>query len=191
MIRLYVFIVFTLLSVSFGYAQEVLVCDAVTRLPIRDVATIADGKPVGKTNYKGLITLPEGFQEASFKCKSYISEKLKREEVLRDTVLLYPAEHYLDEVIVQGHHIINGKETLAKMSKRDILEQAPPRELGGFDFGLMFDKRLRRDKAHVEKQRKIFAEMDGTNAEDPILKAYNGTKLKQQEEENKKKAQGE
>ena len=56
---------------------------------------IADGKNIGLTTWKGLITLPDSFQTASFKKKGYAPEKLLRNEVLRDTVFLYPAEHYL------------------------------------------------------------------------------------------------
>ena len=65
------------------------------------------------------------------------------------------------------------------MPKRDILEAAPKHDIGGFDIGLMLDKRLRRDKEHVKKQREIFQKFDGINTEDPILRAYNETKAEQ------------
>ncbi|GAB6983287.1 hypothetical protein JCM15908A_16620 [Prevotella dentasini JCM 15908] len=152
-------------------AQQVLVCDGATRFPLRDVQTFIDNRLIGKTTYQGLIAIPDSFSTATFQRKGFLSEKLTREEVLRDTVFLYPAEHYLDEVIVYGRHIINGKKTLEKMPKRDILEEQPPHSMGEFDLGILLDKRFRRDKEHVEKLREIFRKMDGDD-DDPIMKAY-------------------
>ena len=172
------FLLLLLLPLASLQAQEVLVCDGVSHFPIRDVLVIADGKNIGLTTWKGLITLPDTFQTASFKKKGYAPEKLLRNEVLRDTVFLYPAEHYLDEVIVTGKQIVDGRELLKRMPKRDILEKRPPSGLGGFDLGLILDKRYRRDRRHVKTLREIFKKMDGLeDKEDPILKAYRQTQL--------------
>ena len=174
--RVVLFLLLLLLPLSSIQAQEVLVCDGVSHFPIRDVLVIADGKNIGLTTWKGLITLPDSFQTASFKKKGYAPEKLLRNEVLRDTVFLYPAEHYLDEVIVTGKQIVDGRELLKRMPKRDILEKRPPGGLGGFDLGLILDKRYRRDRRHVKALREIFKKMDGLeDKEDPILKAYRQT----------------
>ena len=174
--RVVLFLLLLILPLASLQAQEVLVCDGVSHFPIRDVLVIADGKNIGLTTWKGLITLPDTFQTASFKKKGYAPEKLLRNEVLRDTVFLYPAEHYLDEVIVTGKQIVDGRELLKRMPKRDILEKRPPGGLGGFDLGLILDKRYRRDRKHVEKLREVFKKMDGLeDKEDPILKAYRQT----------------
>lgn len=178
-IRIVLFFLWLLLPFSSLQAQKVLVCDGVTRFPIRDVLVSADGKNVGLTTWQGFINLPDSFQTATFKKKGYAPEKLMRDEVLRDTVFLFPAEHYLDEVVVTGKQVVDGRELLKKMPKRDILEKKPPHSLQEFDFGLMLDKRLRRDRQHVEKLREVFKKMDGLDdKEDPILKAY---RLTQQE----------
>ena len=170
------FLLLLLLPLASLQAQEVLVCDGVSHFPIRDVSVIADGKNIGLTTWKGLITLPDTFQTASFKKKGYAPEKLFRSEVLRDTVFLFPAEHYLDEVVVTGKQIVDGRELLKRMPKRDILEKRPPSGLGGFDLGLILDKRYRRDRKHVKALREIFKKMDGLeDKEDPILKAYRQT----------------
>ena len=178
-IRLVLFFLWLLLPLSSLQAQKVLVCDGATRFPIRDVLVSADGKNVGLTTWQGIINLPDSFQTATFKKKGYAPEKLLRDEVLRDTVFLFPAEHYLDEVVVIGKQVVDGRELLKKMPKRDILEKKPAHSLQEFDFGLMLDKRLRRDRKHVEKLREVFKKMDGLDdKEDPILKAY---RLTQQE----------
>ena len=160
------------------HAQQVLVCDGATRFPIRDVLVSADGKPAGQTTWQGRISLSGPFQTVSFQKKGYVPEKLLREEVLRDTVFLFPAAHYLDEVVVVGKQTVDGRGMLKKMPKRDILEKRPPSSLGEFDLGLMLDKRYRRDRRHVEQLREIFKKMDGLDEkEDPVLKAYRQTQL--------------
>lgn len=177
-IRLFLFFLWLLLPLSSLQAQKVLVCDGATRFPIRDVLVGVDGKNVGFTTWQGIINLPDSFQIATFKKKGYAPEKLYRSEVLRDTVFLFPAEHYLDEVVVIGKQVVDGRELLKKMPKRDILEKKPAHSLLEFDVGLMLDKRLRRDRKHVEKLREVFKKMDGLeDKEDPILKAYRQTQL--------------
>lgn len=175
-IRLFLFFLWLLLPLSSLQAQKVLVCDGATRFPIRDVLVSVDGKNVGLTTWQGIINLPDSFQTASFKKKGYAPEKLLRSEVLRDTVFLFPAEHYLDEVVVIRKQVVDGRELLKKMPKRDILEKRPSGGLGGFDLGLILDKRYRRDRRHVRELREIFKKMDGLeDKEDPILKAYRQT----------------
>ena len=177
-IRLVLFLLWLLLPLSSLQAQKVLVCDGATHFPIRDVLVSVDGKNVGLTTWQGIINLPDSFQTATFKKKGYALEKLFRSEVLRDTVFLFPAEHYLDEVVVIGKQVVDGRELLKKMPKRDILEKKPAHSLLEFDVGLMLDKRLRRDRQHVEKLREVFKKMDGLeDKEDPILKAYRQTQL--------------
>ena len=177
-IRLFLFFLWFLLPFLPLHAQKVLVCDVATRFPIRDVLVSVDGKNVGLTTWQGFVNLPDSFQTASFKKKGYAPEKLFRSEVLRDTVFLFPAEHYLDEVVVIGKQGVDGRELLNKMPKRDILEKKPAHSLQEFDFGLMLDKRLRRDRKHVEKLREVFKKMDGLeDKEDPVLKAYRQTQL--------------
>ena len=172
-IRLVLFFLWLLLPFSSVQAQKVLVCDGATHFPIRDVLVSVDGKNVGLTTWQGIINLPDSFQTATFKKKGYAPEKLFRSEVLRDTVFLFPAEHYLDEVVVIGKQVVDGRDLLKKMPKRDILEKKPKHSIQEFDIGLMFDKRGNRDKRHVEKLREVFKKMDGLeDKEDPILKAY-------------------
>ena len=61
----------------------------------------------------------------------------------------------------------------------------------------MLDKRLRRDKEHVRKQREVFKKFDGINVGDPILRAYHETmaeqkrkKMEKEIEEKHKNADG-
>ncbi|WP_311589212.1 hypothetical protein [Prevotella disiens] len=168
-------------------AQEVQVCDATTKLPIRNVQVKIDDKPFGKTDFRGIILLPDTFKTATFTHKSYHQETLFCKELKSDTLFLFNEKHYLDEVVIMGKHRIDGRALLKTMPERDILEKAPPHELGGFDLGLMLDKRLKRDKKHVEKLRKIFKQMDGTDTDDPIMRIYNQMKIDKQRKEIEQK----
>ena len=192
-------LLFIVLLTSFPtvYAQQVQVCDGATSLPIRNVTIAVDGKHFGKTDYRGLVRLPDAYETATFSCPKYHPETLTRAEVLKDTVFLFPEKNYLDEVVVWGKHIVNGREILKKLPKRDILEKAPQHSVGDFDLGLMLDKRLRRDKEHVRKQREVFKKFDGINVGDPILRAYHEAmaeqkrkKMEKEIEEKHKNADG-
>lgn len=174
-----------LLSMLYGFAQEVLVCDGLTRFPLRDVEIFADGEPMGKTNYLGLMQLPDSFKTATFQRKGFHSEKLTRQEIFTDTVFLFPTEHYMDEVVVTAKQIVSGKELLKRMPKRDILEATPRHDITEFDIGLMLDKRLRRDKKHVEQVRKIFDKLDGLDVDDPVIREYNRTRKEKNDEKAK------
>ena len=174
-LSLFIFI----MHVTIVCAQQVQVCDVVSSLPIRDVLIAVNGKHVGKTDYRGIINLPVAYETATFSKTKYHTETLTQTEVQKDTVFLFPEKQSLGEVVVWGKHTVNGRELLKQMPKRDILEAAPKHDIREFDIGLMLDKRLRRDKEHVKKQREIFRKFDGINTEDPILRAYNETKAEQ------------
>lgn len=174
-LSLFIFI----MHVTIVCAQQVQVCDGVSSLPIRDVLIAVNGKHFGKTDYRGIINLPVAYETATFSKTKYHAETLTQTEVQKDTVFLFPEKQSLGEVVVWGKHTVNGRELLKQMPKRDILEAAPKHDIREFDIGLMLDKRLRRDKEHVKKQREIFQKFDGINTEDPILRAYNETKAEQ------------
>ena len=81
-------------------AQKILICDAVTRFPIKDVEVKADRILVGRTSYLGEIILPKTFNVVSFRSNGYLLETLYQNEVPRDTMFLYPSENTLNEVVV-------------------------------------------------------------------------------------------
>ncbi len=153
-----------------GKAQKILVCDAISSFPVRDVEVRVDGQLVGKTIYLGTITLPDTFKIVSFNTRGYLPESLKREEVLRDTVFLFPSEHSLNEVIVVGKRSLNADKLSRNMPKRDLQDYGYlDASGGGFDLATIFDKRLNRDREHVRQNREIFKKLDG---KDPIEQAY-------------------
>lgn len=154
------------------HAQQCLICDAITRIPIRDVVVLADGKDVGKTTYKGIILLPEGFTKATFSKRDYRTETLYNKEVLRDTVFLFPVENSIDEVTVWGKHLVNAN-SLRKNIPYTAPDHKAPHGALEFDFASMLDRRKARDMKQLEKLRESFRKMDIVG--DPILNAYHET----------------
>lgn len=99
-------------------AQKILICDAVTRFPIKDVEVKADRILVGRTSYLGEIILPKTFNVVSFRSNGYLLETLYRNEVPRDTMFLYPSENTLNEVVVWGKYRINVDQISSNMPRR-------------------------------------------------------------------------
>ena len=84
--RIFVLATALLLGVMKLLAQQCLVCDAITRIPIRDVEVHANGKFVGKTTYRGLISLPYNTKSATFYKRNYLKETLSADEKRIDLI---------------------------------------------------------------------------------------------------------
>lgn len=156
-------------------AQECVVSDLTTRVPIRDVTITVDSIIIRHTTWRGTCQLPDSFHLASFVKKGYMKETLTQEEVRRDTVFLVPEEHQLDEVVVWGRHLINLDSLRSNIPQRDPLYKAPHQPLA-FDLSKMLDFRHQRDMKQLEKMRKVFNTMDEQEQQrDPIMRAYEQT----------------
>ncbi|PMC24024.1 hypothetical protein CJ231_06975 [Hoylesella buccalis] len=165
-------------------AQQCLVCDAITRVPIRDVEVHANGKFVGKTTYRGLVSLPYNTKSATFYKRNYLKETLSAEEIRKDTIFLFPAEYSLGEVIIWGKHMQNIDSLKANRPYLPPDHDAPH---GFFEFDLakMLDFRKKRDMKHLRQLKEAFRKIDA--AEDPIEKAYRETLREQERQEQREK----
>lgn len=151
------------------HAQQTLVCNGETRVPMRDVEVRVDSIFVGRTTWQGLITLPDAYRKATFSHKGFLTETLLHAEVARDTVFLFPNVHSLDEVVVWGEKMLNAKELRDNIPYLDPSKKRPTPILS-FDLGDMLDKRKRHDIKTLKKTREVFRRMD--EQEDPIARAY-------------------
>lgn len=165
-------------------AQQCLVCDAITRIPIRDVEVHANGKFVGKTTYRGLISLPYDTKTATFYKRNYLKETLSAEEIRKDTVFLFPATYSIDEVTVWGKRMQNIDSLKANHPYLPPDHDAP-HGFFEFDIAKMLDFRKRRDMKHLRQLKKAFGKIDA--AEDPIEKAYRETLREQERQEQREK----
>lgn len=182
--RIFVLATALLLGVMKLLAQQCLVCDAITRIPIRDVEVHANGKFVGKTTYRGLVSLPYNTKSATFYKRNYLKETLSAEEIRKDTVFLFPAEYSLGEVIIWGKHMQNIDSLKANRPYMPPDHDAPH---GFFEFDLakMLDFRKKRDMKHLRQLKEAFRKID--TAEDPIEKAYRETLREQERQEQREK----
>lgn len=181
--RLAFFVICILLLYRSAHAQECVVSDLITRVPIRDVKVTVDSIVIGHTTWRGTCQLPRSFHTASFEKRGYMKETLTEAEVRRDTVFLVPAEHSIDEVTVWGHHVVNADSLRKNIPWKDHLYE-PPHSRLEFNFAKMIDRRYRRDMKQLRKMRQLFREWDnGTAAEDPVMRAYKQTQAEKERNE--------
>ena len=122
MVRL-CFIIFIMLCCAKVSAQRSLVViNAETKLPIRDVLVRVDNGEEKRTAWDGRIAVPDSFSRADF-----CHPRLQRRYVLgseqkNDTVYLLPQMNVIDEVVVIGHD--RSKEHIS-----NILRPTTPKEV--------------------------------------------------------------
>ena len=184
MIRNIFLLAFWLSALSL-HAQQTLVCNGETRVPMRDVDVSVDSSFVGRTTWQGLITLPTDYHKATFRRKGFLTETLLRSEVVRDTVFLFPNVNSLDEVVVWGEKMLNAKELRSNIPYLDPSKKRPTPILS-FDLGDVLDKRKRHDIKTLKKTREVFRHMD--EQEDPIARAYYNTMAEMERQRRQQEA---
>ena len=136
--------------------RRITVVDIETLIPIKGVSVRADRQSPRTTDYLGRVELTERFDSIRFSHVEYSAEQLSFIE-LRDTMFLFPKHNLLDEIVVTGI----GADLRNAMKKNHEANLAQPVAKGlTFDFGLLLDKRGRRDRKHLMKAREILREWD-------------------------------
>lgn len=158
--RLLSILFFIHLCTTLQAQRAVVVCDIETRTPLRGVAVVTTEKYRDTTNYLGVCHLPVTFTEATFMRPNYIAYTLKPKN-MADTILLLPAMNALTEVVVWGKDLRNKSiMSLTAAAKAAAASVPHPKTGVNFDAGMMFDRRLRRDKKHLKKAKEILKEWD-------------------------------
>jgi hypothetical protein len=138
------------------FRRCITVVDVETMIPIKGVSVRADRQSPRTTDYLGRVELTERFDSIRFSHVEYSAEQLSFIE-LRDTMYLFPKHNLLDEIVVTGI----GADLRNAMKKNHEANLAQPTVKGlTFDFGLLLDKRGRRDRKHLMKAREILREWD-------------------------------
>ena len=138
------------------FSRRVTVIDAETHLPIREVTIKTDGILRAKTDYRGRVNLTERFDSISFTHVGYDTETVSFIEV-GDTMVLFPRHNVMEEVVVMG--ISPDLRNAMKKSHERMMEEPVVKGLT-FDFGMMLDKRARRDRKHLKKAKQILRDWD-------------------------------
>lgn len=147
----FVFIYIFFLSVCVASAQSYVVADILTRMPVAGAKVYQNPTATTETNRYGRFSLKEGCNGLTIVHRNYESRVMRKSE-LRDTVLLIPKLHTLDEVVITAMRPRVGFD-VKKAIKRSV-EFAPKQGSGsgGFDFFSVFDRSQKR-KSRKEHER--------------------------------------
>ena len=94
----------SLLAVSLSAgAQQFVVTNLESRVPIRDVLVYTDDHQQTKSHWDGTFSLNEGFVRINFSHPKYLERYVLKTELKSDTIYLLPSMNTLDEVVIYGH----------------------------------------------------------------------------------------
>lgn len=150
----------SLLAVSLGVrAQQFVVTDLESRVPIRDVMIYTDDNQQTKSHWDGTFSLNEGFVRINFSHPKYLSRYVLKTELKGDTIYLIPSMNTLDEVVIYGHRRFD--ERMADMFRPSPqqqldaqLAQAIPDGFNPIAFALWLYEKTLAKKVERRSQRK-------------------------------------
>lgn len=139
-------------------AQQFVVADMESRVPIRDVLIHTNDNQDTKSNWDGTFSLKEGFEKIMFSHLNYEKRYVLKSELKGDTIWLMPNMHALREVVIYGERRFDKRMSsmLHPSPHRDNLPQvipAGPNVLAmlawAYDItiGKKMEKRARRKRA--------------------------------------------
>lgn len=149
-------------------AQQFVVADMESRVPLRDVIIHTNDNQSAKTIWDGTFSLNDGFDRISFSHPLYEKRYVLKSELKGDTIFLLPKMNTLREVVIYGERRFDKR--MAEMMKpspqqveRDKLPQVVPAGpdvlalaiwLYDITIGKKTEKRARRKKALQEVRQK-------------------------------------
>ena len=139
--------------------RRITVLDMDTRLPVSNVSVRASGKTF-YSDVVGRVVIDTLADTLSFSHVRYLPERLRSYEV-GDTMLLLPQDHVLQEVVVME---LNPKlkSLVAGWALQGAMMGAAeaPAGVAQFDFGMMLDRRGRRDRKHKEQAKEVLGKWE-------------------------------
>ena len=161
-------IVLLLITSASAGAQQFVVADMESRVPLRDVLVHTDDNQDTRTIWDGTFSLKEGFNRISLSHPLYEKRYVLKSEMKRDTIFLLPKMNTLREVVIYGERRFDKR--IAEMMRpspqqveRDKLPKVVPAGpdvlalalwLYDITIGKKAEKRARRKKALQEIRKK-------------------------------------
>lgn len=107
--------------------RELVVVNAETRVPIRDVVVFTDDKQEIRTPWDGTFRLRDGYRRVDFMHPNYQRRYMLAGEVKGDTIGLLPNFYALREVVVYGRKGNKTEKMHARLSKIDaqLMQKVP------------------------------------------------------------------
>ena len=150
----------SLLAVSLSAgAQQFVVANLESRVPIRDVLVYTDDNQQTKSNWDGTFSLKEGFGRINFSHPQYLDRYVLKSELKGDTIYLLPSMHTLDEVVIYGRRRFDDRmSNMFKPSPQQVLDaqlqQAIPDGFNPIGFALWLYEKTLAKKVERRSQRK-------------------------------------
>lgn len=184
------FLILSLLATSAGAeAQQFVVADMESRVPIRDVLIHTNDNQDTKSCWDGTFSLHEGFDKIMFSHLNYEKRYVLKSELKGDTIWLMPRMNALREVIIYGERRFDNR---MEQMRKSGLDQSVDAQLARIKipsgpnvlaiaswlfentFGKNLEKRARRKRAlkvvrqqEAEYQQRWDA-LEGKNEDKPI-----------------------
>ena len=141
-------------------AQQFVVADMESRVPLRGVLVHTNDNQDARSNWDGTFLLKEGFEKILFSHPHYEKRYVLRSELKGDTIYLLPSMNTLREVVIYGERrfdkrMVQMLKPSPQQAERDKLPQVIPAgpdvlALATWIFektiGKKIDKRMRRRK---------------------------------------------
>ena len=185
-------LILSLLATSAGAeAQQFVVADMESRVPIRDVLIHTNDNQDTKSCWDGTFSLHEGFDKIMFSHLNYEKRYVLKSELKGDTIWLMPRMNALREVVIYGERRFDNR---MEQMRKSGLDQSVDAQLARIKipsgpnvlaiaswlfentFGKNLEKRARRKRAlkvvrqqEAEYQQRWDA-LEGKNEDKPIDK---------------------
>lgn len=146
-------------------AQQFVVADMESRVPLREVIIHTDDNQGTKTIWDGTFSLNEGFERISFSHPLYEKRYVLKSELKGDTIFLLPKMNTLREVVIYGERRFDKR--MAEIMKpspqqveRDKLPQVIPAgpdvlALASWIFENTIGKKIEKRKRRKNEQKII------------------------------------
>lgn len=183
-------LILSLLATSAGAeAQQFVVADMESRVPIRDVLIHTNDNQDTKSCWDGTFSLHEGFDKIMFSHLNYEKRYVLKSELKGDTIWLMPRMNALREVVIYGERRFDNR---MEQMRKSGLDQSVDAQLARIKipsgpnvlaiaswlfentFGKNLEKRARRKRAlkvvrqqEAEYQQRWDA-LEGNNEDKPI-----------------------
>ena len=183
-------LILSLLATSAGAeAQQFVVADMESRVPIRDVLIHTNDNQDTKSCWDGTFSLHEGFDKIMFSHLNYEKRYVLKSELKGDTIWLMPRMNALREVVIYGERRFDNR---MEQMRKSGLDQSVDAQLARIKipsgpnvlaiaswlfentFGKNLEKRVRRKRAlkvvrqqEAEYQQRWEA-LEGRNEDKPI-----------------------
>lgn len=183
-------LILSLLATSAGAeAQQFVVADMESRVPIRDVLIHTNDNQDTKSCWDGTFSLHEGFDKIMFSHLNYEKRYVLKSELKGDTIWLMPRMNALREVVIYGERRFDNR---MEQMRKSGLDQSADAQLARIKipsgpnvlaiaswlfentFGKNLEKRARRKRAlkvvrqqEAEYQQRWDA-LEGKNEDKPI-----------------------